>query len=110
MKNTATKTSLFLFIFIITALWTVGSVMAYQGGSGIPSCHDDIAARRDKPGTSPDCAPPILTEEAAMKVLNNFTVKKINKNWYLFLSHKEFEGGLDSPTRWKTISLLSTLR
>ena len=82
------------------------TVLAYQGGSGIPSCHDDIAVRRTEPGVSPDCTPPILDMEKSKEILNGFNAKKIKGKWYIFLSAEEFSGKLDSASRWKTISLL----
>lgn len=79
---------------------------AYQGGSGIPSCHDDIAVRRTEPGVSPNCTPPILDMEKSKEILDGFNAKKIKGKWYIFLSAEEFSGKLDSASRWKTISLL----
>lgn len=72
----------------------------------IPSCHDDVALKNDKPGTSPACTPLILTTAASVDLLKRFSVKKIKRKWYIFLSEKEFTGEFDTATRWQTISLL----
>jgi hypothetical protein len=82
------------------------STFAYKGGSGIPSCHDDIAVNKTEAGTSPGCTPPILDQETSLDVLKNFGVKKIKGKWYMFISAEEFAGKLDLASRWKSISLL----
>ncbi len=101
------KSLLVLFITALCAMFLspVSSCMAYRGGSGLPSCHDDIASVRDKAGTGPDCTPPILDQETSAKFLKEFTVRKIQGKWYLFLAQDEFVT-LDVPARWKSISLL----
>jgi hypothetical protein len=93
-------------VCLLTIVFSITSCFAYQGGSGIPSCHDDIAAKRTEPGVSPNCTPPILTEEKSLDILKNFVVKKVKGKWYMFLSAEEFEGKLDSASRWKSISFL----
>lgn len=93
-------------VCLVTGVFSITSCFAYQGGSGIPSCHDDIAVKRTEPGVSPDCTPPILDRETSLDILKNFVVKKIKGKWYMFISAEEFEGKLDRPSRWKSISFL----
>jgi hypothetical protein len=93
-------------LYLVVCVFVAPSCFAYQGGTGIPSCHDDIAVQRTEPGSSPDCTPPILTEEKSLEILAKFGAKKIKDKWYIFISDEEFSGKLDSPARWKLISLL----
>ena len=91
---------------LFIGVFAIAPGFAYQGGSGIPSCHDDIAVKRTEPGVSPDCTPPILTEEKSLEILKNFVVKKVKGKWYMFLSAEDFDGKLDVASRWKSISFL----
>ena len=93
-------------VCLLTGVFSITSCFGYRGGSGIPSCHDDIAVKRTEPGVSPDCTPPILDRETSLDILKNFVVKKVKGKWYLFLSAEDFEGRLDIASRWKSISLL----
>ncbi|MCF8055192.1 MAG: hypothetical protein K9K37_00955 [Desulfocapsa sp.] len=95
-----------VILYLLPAIFASTSCFAYQGGSGIPSCHDDIAVQRTEPGTSPDCTPPILDKKKSREILEGFGAKKIKGKWYIFLSAEEFAGKMDSTSRWKTISLL----
>ena len=91
---------------LVISVFLITSSFAYQGGSGIPSCHDDIAVKRTEPGVSPNCTPPILDKEKSLEILENFVVKKVKGKWYLFLSKEDFDGKLDTASRWKSISFL----
>jgi hypothetical protein len=93
-------------LFLFSSVFVSTSCLSYQGGSGTPSCHDDIAAQRTEPGTSPDCTPPILDEKKSREIIEGFEAKKIKGKWYIFLSAEEFSGKMDSTSKWKTISLL----
>ncbi|MCB2181660.1 MAG: hypothetical protein KQH63_06535 [Desulfobulbaceae bacterium] len=98
------KLSLLLFFTLSLSLFLPCSPSwAYRSGSGLPSCHDDIASMRTEPGKSPQCAPLILDKDTALKFLKEFKAKKIAKKWFLFLSEQEF-ANLDTKSRWKTIS------
>ncbi|MFH1216779.1 MAG: hypothetical protein V1706_09795 [Pseudomonadota bacterium] len=83
-------------------------VSAFPSGSGIPSCHDDIAANMTTAGTGPECTPTIMSQDKALEFLKNFTARKINKKWYMFISEEEKSGKLDAATRWQTISLMTS--
>jgi hypothetical protein len=105
--DTVYKITLFsVTVCLLIAISFPASTYAYKGGSGIPSCHDDIAVKKTEPGTSPKCTPPILDEETSLRILKNFEVKKIKGKWYMFISAEEFEGKFDSASRWKSISFL----
>jgi len=93
-------------VCLLITVFSITSCFAYQGGSGIPSCHDDIATKRTEPGVSPDCTPPIIKKENALEILNNFIVKKIKGKWFMFISEEEFAGTFDISSRWRSISLL----
>lgn len=95
-------------VCLLTGVFSITSSFAYQGGSGIPSCHDDIAVKRTEPGVSPNCTPPILTEEKSIEILKNLKTNKIKGKVYMFISAEEFEGKFDSSSRWKSISLLTS--
>ncbi len=71
----------------------------------VPSCHDDIAVKENKPATSPVCTPTILSNEVSLDFLKKFGAKKIKQKWYIFLSEKDIKEGFDYSSRWKTISL-----
>ena len=91
---------------LLSILLPLSPCFAYKSGSATPSCHDDIAATKTEAGTSPDCSPVIYDRERSLEILNGSGAKKINGKWYIFISAAEFEGTLDIPSRWKTISLL----
>ncbi len=93
-------------VCLLTGVFSITSCFGYQGGSGIPSCHDDIAVKRTEPGVSPNCTPPILDREKSQDILENFVVKKVKGKWYMFLSVEDFEGKFDIASRWKAISFL----
>ena len=106
MKKVTKFLSFIVILCVSYTFFSASSTYAYKGGSGIPSCHDDIAVNRTEPGTGPECTPPILDKETSVDILENFGVKKIKGKWYMFISAEEFEGKLDSSSRWKSISLL----
>lgn len=93
-------------VCLLTGVFSITSCFAYKGGSGIPSCHDDIAVKRTEPGVSPNCTPPVLDREKSREILENFVVKKIKGKWYIFLSAEDFGGKFDIASRWKAISFL----
>ncbi|MBU4263145.1 MAG: hypothetical protein KKC76_14920 [Proteobacteria bacterium] len=106
MKKIFISLGLCLASLLMFALAAVPHCHAYGNGSGIPSCHDDIAAKNTGPGTSPECTPLLIVSDKALNFLQEFSVRKINKKWYLFISAEEFAGKMDAVARWKTISLL----
>jgi hypothetical protein len=106
MKKIFLSLGLCLASSLMFAMAAVPNCYAYGNGSGIPSCHDDIAAKNTGPGTSPECTPLLIASDNALNVLKEFSVRKINKKWYLFISAGEFAGKMDAVARWKTISLL----
>ncbi|OKY75832.1 MAG: hypothetical protein BM485_05710 [Desulfobulbaceae bacterium DB1] len=89
-------------------LCATASVSAFPSGSSIPSCHDDIAANMTAPGTGSECTPTIMSQEKALEILKNFTARKVNKKWYIFISEEEKAGKLDAASRWQTISLMAS--
>lgn len=105
MQKRQKKISLPLVVLLVIVLFSWSTAFAYRGGSGVPSCHDDLAVNKTEPGTSPLCTPPIIDEETSLKFLKESTVKRIKKKWYLFLSPENFQA-MDAAARWKTISLL----
>ncbi|MBU0909682.1 MAG: hypothetical protein KKA54_07970 [Proteobacteria bacterium] len=106
MKKIFIKLGLCLASSLMVAMVAVPNCHAYGNGSGIPSCHDDIAAKNTGPGTSPECTPLLIASDSALNFLKEFSVRKINKKWYLFISPEEFAGQMDAVARWKTISFL----
>lgn len=106
MKKLLITVGLCLACSLMAALVAVPACLAYGNGSGIPSCHDDIAAKNTAPGASPECAPLLMGSDHALNFLKEFSVRKINRKWYLFISAEEFGGKMDAAARWKTISFL----
>lgn len=102
------KLSLILACGLLFHLCVTASVSAFPSGSGIPSCHDDVAANKTAAGTGPECTPTIMSQDKALEFLKNFTVRKINKKWYMFISQEEFNGKLDAANRWQSISLMTS--
>ncbi|MEW6520627.1 MAG: hypothetical protein AB1461_14575 [Thermodesulfobacteriota bacterium] len=106
MKKIRVTLGLCLAGLLLPAMFAVPACLAYGNGSGMPSCHDDIAAQNREPGTSPQCTPLLIVGDNALNFLKEFSVRKINGKWYLFISAEEFAGTMDAAARWKTISLL----
>jgi hypothetical protein len=96
-----------LALALTGGLFSTGSCFAFPSGSGIPSCQDDVATKNKKPGTGPECTPTIMAQDMALEFLKTFTVRKINKKWYMVVSKEEFEK-LDPAARWQRISLMTS--
>ncbi|MFZ5759730.1 MAG: hypothetical protein ACOY32_08900 [Thermodesulfobacteriota bacterium] len=84
------------------------SVAAFPSGSALPSCHDDIIPGKNVPGTAVPCTPLIMNQDSALEFMKKFSIRKINKKWYLFISEEESKGGLTAATRWQTIDLMTS--
>jgi len=106
MKKALVTLGLCLAGLLMPAMVAVPICHAYGNGSGIPSCYDDLAAKNTAPGAGPECTPLIIDKDNALNFLKEFSVRKINKKWYLFISPDEFAGEMDAVARWKTLSLL----
>ncbi|MBI5559578.1 MAG: hypothetical protein HY885_18300 [Deltaproteobacteria bacterium] len=107
MKKLRTIRAFSLALALTGGLFPAVSCFAFPSGSGIPSCNDDVAAKHKEPGAGPECTPTIMAQDMALEFLKTFTVRKINKKWYMVVSKEEF-GELDPAARWQRISLMTS--
>ena len=93
-----------IFVVIISILFSVNAF-----SNEIPSCIQ-VVANKNSPGAAPDCAPLIMENEKAFKMIQQLKAQKLGHNWYVFFS-KEGLKNLKKDKQpysfvWKMLALL----
>ena len=88
-----------LFLIILSSIFVSTPILANQKeepnlytGNNVPDCYL-LVKNEIIPGALPECAPSIISNDSAFKILNDFPVnpvKKIGYDWYVFLPKKEW--------------------
>ena len=67
----------------------------------IPSCMD-LVKDRNEPGATEQCAPPIVQNDAAFKIIKEFGLKQVGLNWYIFGKEEGWKT-FNAKSRWQLL-------